>query len=154
MTVIERSAWHEELAARRAHGYRYLDYVTAIDRLDHVEVLAHVVAPDSLARELLSTIVPDTDPHLASIATVFAAAAWHERETAEMYGVLFDGHPDPRPLLLRAAPGSPPLRKASALTARVETTWPGMPDPSAGGRARRPQLPPGVRESWLTKAAP
>ena len=154
MTVIERSAWREELAARHAQGYRYLDYVTAIDRLDHVQVLAHVVAPGSLERELLTTIVPDTDPHLASIAAVFAAAAWHERETAEMYGVRFDGHPDLRPLLLRTDPGSPPLRKASALSARVETRWPGAPDPAAGGRARRPQRPPGVRESWLTKAAP
>ena len=80
---------------------------------------------------------------------LFEAAAWHERETAEMYGVRFDGHPDLRPLLLRATPAVPPLRKASALAARVETPWPGAPDPSTGGRVRRPQLPPGVRASWL-----
>ena len=53
-----------------------------------------------------------------------------------------------------ATPALPPLRKASALAARVETPWPGAPDPSAGGRARRPQLPPGVRASWLPEAAP
>lgn len=149
MTVIERTAWYEALGARHAQGYRYLDFLTAIDRLDHVEVLAHLVDPDSRERALLSTLVPDTDPHLASIAATFPAAAWHERETAEMYGVRFDGHPDPRPLLLRTTPGTPPLRKASALRARVETAWPGAP--ATTGRARRPALPPGVRESWLAE---
>jgi NADH-quinone oxidoreductase subunit C len=153
MTTVDRSAWREELAGLHARGYRYLDHLTAIDRLDHVEVLAHVVVPDSLEREVVSTVVPVADPQLASIAAVFPAAAWHEREAAEMFGVRFDGHPDPRPLLLRTATAVPPLRKASALTARVETPWPGAPDPGAGGRARRPQLPPGVRASWLPGGA-
>lgn len=153
MTAVDRSAWREELAALHARGFRYLDHLTAIDRLDHVEVLAHVVAPDSLAREAISTDVPDADPQLASIAGIFPAAAWHEREAAEMFGVRFDGHPDPRPLLLRTEPALPPLRKSNALTARVETPWPGAPEPSSGGRARRPQLPPGVRASWLPETA-
>jgi NADH-quinone oxidoreductase subunit C len=153
MTTVESSAWHAALAGLHAQGYLYLDYLTAVDRLDHVEVLAHVVVPDSLERELLSTRVPDADPHLASIAGVFPAARWHERETAEMFGVVFDGHPDARPLLLHSAPVLPPLRKASALTARVVTPWPGAPAAAEGRRARRPQLPPGVRESWLTEGA-
>jgi NADH-quinone oxidoreductase subunit C len=150
MRVVEAPEWREVLAALHAQGYRYLDFLTAIDRIDHVEVLAQVVDPGSLERQLVSTDVADA--HVASIAAVYPAAAWHERETAEMFGVRFDGHPDPRPLLLRGQPVLPPLRKASALVARVETPWPGAPDPSAGGRARRPQLPPGVRASWLSEA--
>lgn len=153
MTVVERADWREVLTGLHARGYRYLDLLGAIDRIDHVEVLVSVVVPDSLERELLSTTIPDDDPHLASIAGVFPAATWHERETAEMFGVRFDGHPDPRPLLLRATYDLPPLRKASALVPRVEKPWPGAPDPSAGGRARRPQLPPGVRAQWLTETA-
>lgn len=154
MTAVDRSAWRDELTALHARGYRYLDFLTAVDRLDRVEVLAHVVAPDSLERRLLSTTVPNDDPHLASIADVYPAADWHERETAEMYGLGFDGHHDLRPLLLRAPMGSPPLRKDSALRARVETRWPGAPAADEGRRTRRPQLPPGVRESWLPEAAP
>lgn len=149
MTVVEPADWQGVLTGLHALGYRYLDHLSAVDRIDHVEVLASVVVPDSLERELVSTAIPDDDPHLASIAAVFPAAAWHERETAEMFGVRFDGHPDPRPLLLRTTPARPPLRKDTALAARVEKPWPGAPDPSAGGRARRPQLPPGVRASWL-----
>jgi NADH-quinone oxidoreductase subunit C len=152
MTVVERSVWREVLADLHARGYRYLDVLTAIDRIDHVEVIAHVVDPGSLERELRSTLVSDDDLRLASVAAVFPAATWHERETAEMFGVSFDGHPDPRPLLLRTEPALPPLRKASALTARVEKPWPGAPDLATGGRARRPQLPPGVRAAWLPEA--
>ena len=71
-----------------------------------------------------------------------------------MFGVRFEGHPDPRPLLLRTVPAIPPLRKASALRARVETPWPGAVRAEEGRRPRRPQPPPGVRESWLSEAGP
>jgi NADH-quinone oxidoreductase subunit C len=152
--VVVREGWHAELDRLHQGGYRYLDHLTAIDRLDHVEVLAHVVVPDTLERAQVATLVPDGDLHLASIVDLFPAAAWHERETAEMFGMVFDGHPDPRPLLLRGATGPAPLRKATALAARVETMWPGAADPGEGLRARRPQLPPGVRASWVPEAKP
>ena len=152
MTAVERADWHRQLVALRDEGYHYLDVLTAVDRLDHVEVLARVVDPSAMEHRVVTTRVPDDDPRLTSACDVFPAAAWHERETAEMFGVGFDGHPDLRPLLLRRDPGLPPLRKASALRARVETPWPGATDPDAGRRARRPQLPPGVRESWMPEA--
>ncbi len=154
MTAVAREDWHAELDRLHRGGYRYLDHLTAIDRLDHIEVLAHVVVPDTLQRAQVATLVPDGDLHLASIVDVFPAAAWHERETAEMFGVVFDGHPDLRPLLLREVTDPAPLRKATALAARVETTWPGAADPDEGRRARRPQLPPGVRASWLPEGTP
>ena len=87
---------------------------------------------------------------LPTCSTLLAAAAWHERETAEMFGVVFDGHPDPRPLLLRTASQRPPLRKAASLRERVTTPYPGAQE--AGARTRRPQLPPGVRADWLGDA--
>lgn len=37
--------------------------------------------------------VPDADPHLPSICSVYPAADWHERETYDMFGLIFDGHP-------------------------------------------------------------
>jgi NADH-quinone oxidoreductase subunit C len=154
MTAVDRDGWHAELDRLHRGGYRYLDHLTAIDRLDHVEVLAHVVVPDTLQRAEVATLVPDTDPHLASIVDLFPAADWHERETAEMFGMVFDGHPDPRPLLLREASGPAPLRKATALAPRVETTWPGAVESDEGRRARRLQLPPGVRASWLPEGTP
>jgi NADH-quinone oxidoreductase subunit C len=149
VSAVAPAAWAQELAALHGRGFRYLDLLTGVDRLDHVEVLAQVVDLDTLERSIVSTLVPDGAPHLASIVPVYPAAAWHERETAEMFGIRFEGHPDPRPLLLRTLPALPPLRKASALRARVETPWPGAVTPEEGKRPRRAQLPPGVRESWM-----
>jgi NADH-quinone oxidoreductase subunit C len=154
MIVTEPGAWREEIAALHARGFRYLDLLTAVDRLAHVEVLAHVVDLDTMERRLVSTLLPEDALRLATISDIHPAAAWHERETAEMFGIGFDGHPDPRPLLLRSERARPPLRKASALRARVETPWPGAVPPEDGRRPRRPQLPPGVRDSWMTEASP
>ena len=37
--------------------------------------------------------VPDGDPHLPSVTAIYPAADWHERETFDMFGLVFDGHP-------------------------------------------------------------
>ncbi|HET8600092.1 MAG TPA: NADH-quinone oxidoreductase subunit C [Segeticoccus sp.] len=36
---------------------------------------------------------PDADPHIPSIVSVYPANDWHERETWDMFGIIFDGHP-------------------------------------------------------------
>lgn len=46
-----------------------------------------------------------------SVSSVWKTATWHERETAELYGIRFVGHPDPRNLLLPATWKGFPLRK-------------------------------------------
>ena len=41
----------------------------------------------------LEVSVPDADPHLPSLVEVWAGNNWHERETWDMFGIIFDGHP-------------------------------------------------------------
>ncbi len=41
----------------------------------------------------LATSCPDTDPHIPSLTGVYPATDWHERETWDMFGIVFDGHP-------------------------------------------------------------
>lgn len=41
----------------------------------------------------LEVSVPDSDPHLPSLVEVWAGNNWHERETYDMFGIIFDGHP-------------------------------------------------------------
>lgn len=149
MRTVAPGDWAASVQALCASGFAYLDLLAGIDRLDAIEVVARLVDPGSREHVMLTTRVPVEDPRLASIAADVPAAAWHERETAEMLGVEFVGHPDPRPLLLRSRPERPPLRKDVPLAERVSTGWPGAVDPEAGRRPRRRQLPPGVRESWL-----
>jgi NADH-quinone oxidoreductase subunit C len=90
----------------------------------------------------LRTRCPREDARVPSLTPVFAGAAWHEREAAEMFGLAFDGHPAPAPLLLPEGFVGHPLRKERVLAARAEQPWPGAVDP-AGKPSRRLQ-PPGA----------
>jgi NADH-quinone oxidoreductase subunit C len=79
----------------------------------------------------------------------FPGAAWHERETHEMFGVDFPGHPGGlAPLLLPPQFEGHPLRKEFILAARVAKPWPGAKEPGESHdptTARRsPMRPPGV----------
>lgn len=147
--AIPPSDWRDEVTALRDRGFAMLDVLAAVDHVDAIEVLVHLVDPDTGSRLLAATRIPAGGPQLASLAGVLPAAAWHEREAAEMFGITFVGHPDPRPLLLHASTDVAPLLKSAPLPARLATAWPGAVEADAGRRARRPQLPPGVRAEWV-----
>jgi NADH-quinone oxidoreductase subunit C len=89
--------------------------------------------------------VDEADPVAASWASVYPGADWHERETWEMFGVRFDGHPHLRHLYLPAEFEGHPLRKDYPLLARVVKPWPGlvdvegMPEDSASEVAGAPE---------------
>ena len=54
-------------------------------------------------------------PHVPSLTELYPAADWHEREASEMFGFVFDGHPDPKNLLLEEDLHIHPLLKAHPL---------------------------------------
>ena len=61
--------------------------------------------------------VPTTNghPHVPTITDLYPAADWHEREASEMFGFVFDGHPNPKNLLLEEDIHIHPLLKAHPL---------------------------------------
>ena len=79
--------------------------------------------------------VPDDAPSIASWIPVYAGANWHERETHEMFGIGFEGHPDLRNMYLPTDFEGHPLRKDFPLLARMVKPWPGIADvePLPGG---------------------
>jgi NADH-quinone oxidoreductase subunit C len=148
--------WQLHCADLSAAGASMLDMLTAVDDPDagRIEVLAHLVDVDAGRRHLVWTAVDRTVAELASLVEVYPGASWHEREVHEMFGVTFVGNPDLRPLLTTGEVGFP-LRRTTALPARVATTWPGGTEPSdrpAPGRvAARPRSrpgPPGIPAQW------
>jgi NADH:ubiquinone oxidoreductase subunit C len=152
-------AAHE--AVRDELGLVYFDWLTASDELaDGFRVVSHIVAfhgPGEIDHLMLRTLVPRAAPTLESLTEVYAGANWHERETFEMFGVTFDGHPNLVPLLLPDGFEGNPLRKEFVLASRVAKPWPGAKEPGesdhapkTGAPSRRRTLPPGVPdpETW------
>ena len=69
--------------------------------------------------------LPAEDPHAPSLHEVWAGANWFERETWEMFGIGFDGHPHLVKLELPEQFVGHPLRKDFALMSREAKPWPG-----------------------------
>ncbi|MFF0720420.1 NADH-quinone oxidoreductase subunit C [Micromonospora sp. NPDC003816] len=125
----------------------YFDWLSAVDELaDGFDVVAHLWSTTRRHGVLLRTRVSRATPTVDSVVSVYPGAAWHERETHEMFGIDFAGHADLRPLLLPPEFEGHPLRKEFVLASRVAKPWPGAKEPgeSEAGGGRRPIRPPGV----------
>lgn len=158
--VVGADQWHDAVAALKADGYTYFDWFSAVD--EHPEgfrLVLHVARLEPALDHLLLVTYLDRDTAtISSIADVFAGAAWHERETHEMFGISFssaDGAVDLDPLLLPDGFEGRPLRKEFVLASRVAKPWPGAKEPgesdadSAHSPSRRRVKPPGVPDDWL-----
>jgi NADH-quinone oxidoreductase subunit C len=149
---VPRQDWLAALAfARDVAGCDFFDWLTAVDEQDRgFAVVVHLYSLDSGQHLLVRTLVPREDPALPTATGLFRGAGWAERETHEMFGVVFDGHPGLAPLLLPEGFEGHPLRKDFPLAARAAQEWPGAAEPGerAPERSRRRLVPPGVPEGW------
>ncbi|HEX8567086.1 MAG TPA: NADH-quinone oxidoreductase subunit C [Pyrinomonadaceae bacterium] len=75
------------------------------------EVIYHLFSTKTYQRIRLKVLLSDEDPHVNTVTTVWRTADWHERETYDMFGVIFDGHPDLRRILLPSDFDGHALRK-------------------------------------------
>jgi NADH-quinone oxidoreductase subunit C len=166
--------WTAALTTARHEGFDFFDWLTAVDETDAEEnpgfdLVCHLMNSSTgrgaLRRVLVRTRVPVGKP-AASATGLWAGAAWHERETYEMFGIDFEGFDDGsgsglRPLLLPNGFEGTPLRKSFVLASRASKPWPGAKEPGEGSGeggppsgeshaakpGRRKVAPPGVPDS-------
>jgi NADH-quinone oxidoreductase subunit C len=64
------------------------------------EVNYHLFSTTKYHRIRLKVVLSEDDAHVQTVTSVWRTANWHERETFDLFGVIFDGHPDLRRILL------------------------------------------------------
>jgi NADH-quinone oxidoreductase subunit C len=143
--------------ARDVLDCTFFDFLSAVDELgDGFRVVCHLAdhRRGGVEHLVLRTLVGREAATVPSIASVFAGARWHERETHEMFGIDFsvDGTTlQLDKLLLPESFEGHPLRKEFVLASRVAKPWPGAKEPGesehdSGAPARRRTRPPGAPE--------
>jgi len=92
-------------------GFTYLATITGLDLGESFEILYHLA--NEYTNLNVRTQIPKASPHLPSVCGVIPGAILYERELQDMFGIVVDGIPDPRRLVLPDdwPDGQYPLRK-------------------------------------------
>lgn len=108
--TVDRRHYRTAIIALREMGFDFLSAITGVDAGEHFEVIAHLGRRISVA---VRALVPREDASIDSIVDIFPGALFYERETWEMLGIRFEGHPKlERTFLPESWPqGVHPLRK-------------------------------------------
>ena len=99
--------------------------ITAVDypqREKRFDVVYHLLSP-KLNRRIWVKAATDEDTPIASATAVYPGADWYEREVYDLFGVLFEGHPDLRRILTDYGFDGYPLRKDFPMTGFVEVRY-------------------------------
>ena len=108
---VEPGAVHDTLRALRdSFSFDYLVFLTALDwpADGQLEIVYRLFSYESGLAVMVRARLPRSGaphggapgPRVPTVSDLYPTADWHERETAEMFGIEFVGHPDPRRLLL------------------------------------------------------
>ncbi|HEY7328889.1 MAG TPA: NADH-quinone oxidoreductase subunit C [Gemmataceae bacterium] len=98
-------------------GADYLQFPNARDRYGVWYVLVNTA---TAVRLIVKTFANDPEPTVPSVFALWKGADWMEREVYDMYGVVFDGHPDLRRILMPDEFTAFPLRKDYPMRGRGE----------------------------------
>lgn len=93
--------------------FDYLECITGVDFPDiqKIVVVYHIYSYTKKHRVILKAFLEREDPAIPTLVNVWSTANWQERECFDLLGVLFEGHPDLRRLLLPDDWEGHPLRK-------------------------------------------
>ena len=102
--IINHDVAHSVLEAAKHHAGLRFDLLRNLSGVDNedagFEVVYHLYSFTHKHNVAIRARVSREDPHIQSVSDLWRAADWHEREARDMFGIVFDGHPNLVPLLL------------------------------------------------------
>lgn len=112
---VSREDWLSFATALHDAGFEVCVDVTAVDwmrqRPDRYEVVANLLSMEHVLRLRLITTAPRQEPQVASLVPLWPGANFAEREVYDMFGIVFEGHPDLTRILMPDEWEGHPLRK-------------------------------------------
>jgi NADH-quinone oxidoreductase subunit C len=125
---VDRAGYHDLIASLRSEGFDLCIDVTAVDYLtyshravgddvqpERFEVVVNLLSLTTKNRVRVRCQVPADDPVVPTITDLYAGADAPEREAFDMFGIVFDGHPDLSRILMPEDWEGHPLRKDYAV---------------------------------------
>ena len=101
---VDRKDAHKVLETAKQDGTLAFDFLRNLSGVDYeadgLEVVYHLYSYKHGHNVTVKTRVPTTDPKVATASDLWQAADWHEREARDMFGIVFEGHPNLVPILL------------------------------------------------------
>ena len=107
---VDYLAWRKEARGEKRQGPRFA-------------VVYHLLSIHHNSRIRVRTFVDDDVPMLDSVVPVWTGANWYEREAFDLFGIIFDGHPDLRRLLTDYGFVGHPFRKDFPISGNVEMRY-------------------------------
>jgi NADH-quinone oxidoreductase subunit C len=104
------------IARRLKEEFGFLQMIDALghdrmERKERFEVIYNLRNHKTKQRIFLKVRCDERDPHVPSLVSVWSGCNWHEREAYDMYGIIFDNHPDLRRMYMPQDFEHYPLRK-------------------------------------------
>lgn len=111
--VIEPAEWQQlaTLLESTSFNFNYLFCITCIDWKTHLTMVYHLSSTTHRQTIVIKAKLDRTNPQIDTVSHIWKTANFHEREVYDLFGVVFNGHPDLRRLILTDDFEGYPLRK-------------------------------------------
>ncbi len=140
--TVDAANIHDALTELKDEGFRLLLFLTCVDHLvdasrqwpGRYEIVYQLRNMDTLEQIRVRTFIDGDPPHIDSAHDLFPPANWDERETYDMFGVIFNEHPDLSRILMPDDWVGHPLRRDYPVGGEVvefseeHETWQTAPD--------------------------
>ena len=104
LILIDSGDVHRVLEAAKHDPKLKFDFLRNLSGVDYegegMEVVYHLYSYEHRHNVTIRARMPADNLHVASVSDLWRAADWHEREARDMFGIVFDGHPNLVPILL------------------------------------------------------